>query len=133
MIPKQSKFKKYAAYFNEHDLKGKIRYVAGKAGAWLVYDALILYYLLKDKNVPARNKMVMVAALGYFILPADLVADILPVLGFTDDVAFLSFAVASVSNYVTPEIKKKAMDALGATQFGKLSGSNVMEEDKSDS
>lgn len=109
MLPKQSKFKKYAAYFNEHDLKGKIRHVAGKAGVCLVYDALILFYLLRDKNVPARNKMVMVAALGYFILPADLVADILPVLGFTDDIAFLSFAVASVSNYVTPEIKEKAI------------------------
>jgi uncharacterized membrane protein YkvA (DUF1232 family) len=109
MLPKQSKFKKYAAYFNEHDLKSKIRHVAGKAGVCLVYDALILFYLLRDKNVPARNKMVMVAALGYFILPADLVADILPVLGFTDDIAFLSFAVASVSNYVTPEIKEKAI------------------------
>ncbi|PIQ27749.1 MAG: hypothetical protein COW63_15500 [Bacteroidetes bacterium CG18_big_fil_WC_8_21_14_2_50_41_14] len=122
MIPIPSTFKKYSAYFNEHDLKGKIRYVAGKAGAWLVYDALILFYLLKDKNVPARNKMVMVAALGYFILPADLLADIIPVLGFTDDIAFLSFAVSTVSSYLTPEIKEKAMIALGASHSGKLPG-----------
>ncbi|MBU3927155.1 MAG: DUF1232 domain-containing protein [Bacteroidetes bacterium] len=120
MIPIPSTFKKYTAYFNEHDLKGKIRYVAGKAGAWLVYDALILFYLLKDKNVPARNKMVMVAALGYFILPADLLADIIPVLGFTDDIAFLSFAVSTVSSFLTPEIKKKAMQKLSRTQLKEL-------------
>jgi len=60
--------------------------------------------------------------LGYFILPADLLADIIPVLGFTDDIAFLSFAVSTVSSYLTPEIKEKAMIALGASHSGKLPG-----------
>ena len=115
MIPIQSTFKKYTAYFNDHSMMEKIRLVAEKAGAILIYYALILFYLLKDKNVPARNKMVMVAALGYFILPTDLLADIIPVLGFTDDIAFLSFAVSSVSSFLTPEIKKKAMHKLSRT------------------
>ena len=115
MIPIPSTFKKYTAYFNDHALMEKIRLVAEKAGAILIYYALILFYLLKDKNVPARNKMVMVAALGYFILPTDLLADIIPVLGFTDDIAFLSFAVSTVSSFLTPEIKKKAMQKLSRT------------------
>ncbi|OFY48950.1 MAG: hypothetical protein A2W85_14895 [Bacteroidetes bacterium GWF2_41_31] len=120
MIPILSTFKKYTAYFNDHALMEKIRFVAEKAGAILIYYALILFYLLKDKNVPARNKMVMVAALGYFILPTDLLADIIPVLGFTDDIAFLSFAVSTVSSFLTPEIKKKAMQKLSRTQLKEL-------------
>jgi uncharacterized membrane protein YkvA (DUF1232 family) len=57
--------------------------------------------------------MVLVAALGYFILPADLIADIIPGLGFTDDIAFLSYAITTVTDYLSPEIKEKAQQKLG--------------------
>lgn len=38
----------------------------------------------------------LVAALAYFVLPADVIPDILPAVGFTDDAAVLAMAVAAV-------------------------------------
>ena len=76
--------------------------------------------MLKDNSSNPFNIVVIVAALGYFILPTDLLADIIPVLGFTDDIAFLSFAVSTVSSFLTPEIKKKAMQKLSRTQLKEL-------------
>jgi len=46
--------------------------------------------------------------LGYFILPTDLVADFLPLIGFADDIALISYVIANAIEYITPEIKQKA-------------------------
>ena len=48
------------------------------------------------------------AALGYFILPMDLISDLIPGLGFTDDLTFILYAVGTGSEYITAEIKEKA-------------------------
>jgi len=53
------------------------------------------------------------AALGYLILPTDLIADLLPAIGFTDDIAFLSYAISNAREYITPEVKGKAKEKLG--------------------
>lgn len=112
------KYKEYIGHFDEKALFEKIRHVAGMAGATLIYYALILYILLADKGIPAKSKLIIVAALGYFILPADLIADILPGLGFTDDIAFLTYAISTVSEYLTPEVKEKAMERLSSKNAG---------------
>lgn len=44
---------------------------------------------LKDENTPGKHKMIIIGALGYFILPVDLIPDFIPVAGFTDDAAAL--------------------------------------------
>lgn len=108
------KYKEYIGHFEEKALFEKIKHVAGMAGSTLIYYALILYILLADKGIPAKSKLIIVAALGYFILPADLIADILPGLGFTDDIAFLTYAISTVSEYMTPEVKEKAMERLNS-------------------
>jgi len=108
--------KRYARYFDEIALMEKIKSIAGQAGAMVVYYALILYYLLSDKAVPNRKKLIMVAALGYFILPADLIADVIPGLGFTDDITFLSYAISTAMDYITPELKEKARRKLDSTR-----------------
>lgn len=115
MKMKRSKLEKYSAYFDDSAFIEKVRLVAGKASSVVVYAALILYYLLSDKAIPPRNKLIIVAALGYFIFPADLIADIIPGLGFTDDIAFLSYAISTVSSYLTSEVKEKAMQKMKGT------------------
>ncbi|MBU2553921.1 MAG: DUF1232 domain-containing protein [Bacteroidales bacterium] len=112
------KYKEYIGHFEEKALFEKIKHVAGMAGSTLIYYALILYILLADKGIPAKSKLIIVAALGYFILPADLIADILPGLGFTDDIAFLTYAISTVSEYMTPEVKEKAMERLNSKNTG---------------
>lgn len=118
--PKNNK-QHYSTYFSEMAIMDKIKALAGKTGTVVVYYALILYYLMLDKAIPAKSKMILVAALGYFILPADLIADIIPGLGFTDDIAFLSYAMTTVVDFITPEIKEKARK--------KMDGKQVLGED----
>ena len=113
MKPNKNTFKKYATHFDEIALFEKIKLIAGKAGNTVVYYALVLYFMLLDKTVPARNKLVIVAALGYFILPTDLIADIIPVFGFSDDIAFLTYALSSLNDFISPEVITKAKLRLG--------------------
>lgn len=84
-----------------------------KAGKEIVLYAMIIYTMLRDSNIPVKVKVVLTAALGYLILPADLVSDMLPIIGFADDIAFLTYVISSASEYITPEIKEKAKDKLG--------------------
>ncbi len=54
------------------------------------------------REVEVKNILVILAALLYFLSPIDLVPDFLPILGFADDVALLSF----VFNSIKQEIEK---------------------------
>lgn len=100
--------KKYEGYFSDQKFWGKIGKVAKKAGQKLVYVALILFYELKDPNISLKDKGVIIGALGYFILPLDLIPDAIPVAGFSDDLAALIAAYHFISSNVTPQIKLQA-------------------------
>ena len=51
--------------------------------------------------------------MGYFILPTDLILDIIPLAGYTDDMAAIMWAIHTVAKNITPEIKAKAKAKLG--------------------
>ncbi|MEJ2594697.1 MAG: YkvA family protein [bacterium] len=99
---------KYSKYFNERQFWQKLKKLSGKLGSRMLYYLIVLYEMMKDKRIPVKTRLLFVAALGYFILPSDLVADFLPALGYTDDLAFLTYAMASATDYMTPEIREKA-------------------------
>ena len=81
---------------------------AKRAGVKLVYYALILYFTLQDGKVPVKIKGIIISTLGYLFLPTDMVPDMLPALGMSDDLVSLIVALAATIMYVTPEIKAKA-------------------------
>ena len=91
----------------------KLKRVATKAGVKLVYAALLLYYVLKSPGTPGKDRLKILGALGYLILPTDLVPDFIPVAGYADDLAALTWAIYSVAKNITPEIKLQAQDKLG--------------------
>ncbi len=109
---KFSTLRKYVELYSETDLFAKLSKVGLKLGAELLFYVMLLFYLLADKSVSLRNKLIITAALGYFILPVDFIADFIPVLGFTDDAAFLSYAISNVSSAITPEVKKRAKEKI---------------------
>ena len=49
---------------------------------------------------------------GYFILPLDLIPDVIPVIGYTDDLVALVWALRTVYSNITPEIECKAKQKL---------------------
>lgn len=105
-------YNKYEKHYSEDSLKDKILKVAKSAGAKIIYGVLVLYYILQSDNVSTADKAKICGALGYFILPVDLIPDFIPVAGYTDDLAAIIWALYSVKKNVTPEIKQKAKDKL---------------------
>lgn len=98
----------YSKHFDESRFFTKLRRVAGLLGQKVLYSLLILYYMLFDKSIPLKVRGIFMGTIGYFILPTDLIADFLPLIGFTDDIALISFVIANAIEYITPEIKEKA-------------------------
>lgn len=102
----------YKKYYSEGSFRDKLQRSARKAGAKVVYAALLLWFLMKDKQVPVNVKLMIMAALGYFILPTDALPDVFPALGFTDDLGVLLLTLSRISGSLTPEIKEKASQKL---------------------
>ncbi len=101
-------FDAYRSYFSDPNLWSKLKNVAKKAGVKVVYSALVLYYVTRDPKVPTSEKLKIYGALGYFILPIDLIPDSVIALGFTDDLAALAWAIYAVTEFITPEIEAQA-------------------------
>ncbi|MDX9708189.1 MAG: YkvA family protein [Trichloromonas sp.] len=108
--------KSYAKHFSISGLWKKLAKYSAKLGRELLEKILILVYSLDDPNVPVKAKGVIVGALGYLILPLDLIPDMAPG-GFTDDFGVIAAALAMVAAYVSPETVKKAKDRT-ASWFG---------------
>ena len=100
-------YKKYTNYFTDSKFWEKMKEVAKKVGLKVTSYALILYYVLQKDEVPLKDKIIITGALGYFILPIDLIPDFIPIAGYTDDVAGMLFAIKKCMNYVDDEIKEK--------------------------
>ena len=85
-----------------------LKKVAAAAGRKTLLTALVLFYCLKDKDTPTWAKGVIVGALGYLILPADLIPDILPGAGYGDDWGAIVAALGTVAAYIKDEHKARA-------------------------
>ena len=99
---------KYAKFYSNESFWKKLKGFAGKAGIKVVYMALLLYYMLIDEEVDLKSKVTIVAGLGYFIFPFDLIPDILPVIGFTDDMSVLMITLSIVRGNVNDIHRIKA-------------------------
>ncbi len=104
----------YSQHYDEQRFLQKLKSTAAKLGKEVVLRILILYYLLTSGKVPLKTRFLIVAALGYFVLPTDMVADFIPVLGFSDDIAFLTYAFNQASKYADESIKEKARKKLNS-------------------
>ena len=98
----------YADKYSDEGFKSKMKRLGKKMGGKLLYNVYVLYYVLKSRDVPVRVKGEIIGALGYVLFPLDLIPDFIPVLGFTDDLAAITFVVQQAHAQITPGIQKKA-------------------------
>ncbi|MDH3539525.1 MAG: YkvA family protein [Acidimicrobiia bacterium] len=63
----------------------------------------LLYRLLRDPRVPTRSKALVAVTLGYLVTPLDLIPDI-PVIGQTDDLLLIAFALNHLIKQAGPGI-----------------------------
>ena len=105
-------FMNYGGKFSKRDFAEKISRIAKRAGAKLVYAALILYYTVQSDKVSKKDKAIIIGALGYMISPLDAIPDAIPIAGLTDDLAVLLYVLKKVWSDVDPEIQAKAKKRL---------------------
>ncbi len=102
----------YEKDYSEDSFWVKVKSFAVKAGRNVIGNALTLYYCMKDKDTPVWAKSVIVGALGYFISPLDAIPDIIPMIGFSDDLSVLAAALATVAVHIKEAHKIQARNAL---------------------
>ena len=83
-----------------------------------------LWFVLQKPDVPAGTKAVIMGALGYLIAPLDFLPDLLPVLGYTDDMVAITFALIKVQGYIDEEVERKSKKLLTKI-FGEEAVSNL--------
>lgn len=105
-------FMKFQGGFSPSAFLDKIEHIAKRAGAKLVYAALLLYYTLQSDKVPVKDKAIIIGALGYLISPADIIPDAIPIAGLGDDMAVLLFVLRKVWGEVPEDVKTKAKGKL---------------------
>lgn len=95
---------KFQQWYSDNQLNEKLSIVAKKVGATLIYPVLLLYNLLKSTDTNAGDKCFIIASLAYFIMPADVIPDMMIGLGYSDDALALSTALNRISSSITPEL-----------------------------
>lgn len=85
------------------NLGGKLARI--KTKLFFIGQVIALYRFIRDPNVFWGRKVLVVGALLYFILPADVIPDMTPILGFSDDATVIAAVVAklgkSLAKYYT--------------------------------
>ncbi|HOP51052.1 MAG TPA: YkvA family protein [Ignavibacteriales bacterium] len=96
---------------NENDLTRKEKYVSDNLFKKLRYisknlriikDIKALYNYMKSDKIPIGKKFIVIAALIYFITPIDTIPDVIPIVGFLDDIGIISALV----KYLGQELKE---------------------------
>ena len=71
-------------------------------------DAAAAYFCTLDPETPRKAKLVLLGALGYFLLPVDAAPDLLTGFGFADDATVLATALGVVGVYIKPRHRRAA-------------------------
>ncbi len=75
-------------------------------------DLLAAYYAAVDPATPGRVRAILLAALAYFVIPTDVIPDLVVGLGFTDDAAVLAAALRTLAGHIHPPHRERARQAL---------------------
>jgi uncharacterized membrane protein YkvA (DUF1232 family) len=97
----------YQDAYTERSFWEKLGRFAKSAGKEVVEKALLLFYAGQEENAPAWAKTTIIAALGYFIVPLDAIADLTPAVGYADDLGVLVLALAAVATYINDNVREK--------------------------
>lgn len=102
----------FSSAYSDDGFWDKTKKYAKVAGEGVLEPALKMYYAAMDADTPAWAKTTIIAALGYFISPVDAIPDIVPVVGYSDDLGVLAAALAATAVHIKDEHVRKAKETL---------------------
>ena len=89
-----------------------LRKILIKAGRSIALPALEAMEMLRDESTPVQARLSMLAALTYLIMPVDLVPDLIPITGFSDDLVALTAVITLWRNHMTIPMRERAKQKL---------------------
>ncbi len=84
-------------------------------------QAVATYYCATDRATPGHVKALLLAAIAYFVVPADMIPDFIAGIGFVDDASVLAGAISSVRHHLKPQHHERARQTLARLR-GEASG-----------
>lgn len=102
----------FAKDYSDDSFWEKVKGFAKTAGESVLEPALKMYYAASDPDTPVWAKTAIYAALGYFISPVDAIPDVVPIVGFSDDLGVLCAALAATAASIKEEHTQKAKETL---------------------
>lgn len=108
----------YAERFNPEEMWEKLKTQAAKAGQELVVMVLTMFYTIRDRikgtnvtgDIPMTDVLMLAGAIAYFVCPADLIPDMMPGIGYSDDLAALTFAYKKAYGIFSTAAKGTALE-----------------------
>ena len=91
----------------------KIGALAAKAGKKVIECTLILFYAIQHPDIPVQAKLLIPAPLLYFMSPLDGIPDLMPGVGYSDDIGVLMLGVVKVFDIIANnnELKNSIMQS----------------------
>lgn len=102
----------FSSAYSDDSFWEKAKGYAKVAGENVLEPALKMYYSALDADTPAWAKAAIIGALGYFISPIDAIPDVIPVVGYADDLGVLTAALATTAAHIKDEHVRKAKETL---------------------
>lgn len=90
----------------------KVRRLTGKVP--FLDEVVAVWFCARDPATPKRVKAILLGTVAYFVLPFDLVPDLLAGLGYSDDLAVLLAAIRAVHPHVSDDHRARAREALAS-------------------
>lgn len=116
-------------HFSENKYVAKLLKYAKKMGVKISYYSLLLFYTFKSPNTPKSTKLTIAGALGYLILPLDVIPDFIPLVGYADDTMVIVYALNKIRAHIDDSIRQEAHDRMKKIFGENYDGNNEIEED----
>lgn len=102
---------------SEASFRSAVKTAMTKIGRPATIHSMKVWFAANSPAMPVKYKTVLWASIAYLVSPIDLIPDVTPIVGFTDDVGVITAALAYAHLYITDEITEKA-HALYSRTFG---------------
>jgi uncharacterized membrane protein YkvA (DUF1232 family) len=106
-MSKRDDLSKYGRHYSETGLARKVARMPSRTSRLIVEQAITLYVILTDRETPMWARALIIAALGYFICPIDVIPDTVPLLGYADDAIVLATVVSRLGHMVTSAMHER--------------------------
>jgi uncharacterized membrane protein YkvA (DUF1232 family) len=76
---------------------------------WFRQEVMALYFAVSDRRTPLRIKVLVLFALFYLVDPIDLIPDVIPVVGYLDDLIIVPLLLHLAFRWLPPVVREESL------------------------